>query len=540
MLPTQVNYPEFVPDQLLTSEHLNQLFGYLEEQGRLTRTNLIGIGIVCGLEVKTNAAGTALTITKGCGVTSEGYLVSVPETTYSSWKSFNAVQERIYDRFVDGSKNQRFDIYELKQAAVEVGTTALSSAFLADKVVLIFVEILEEGAKNCNPNSCDDKGVNVTLSFRPLLISKADAEGLGEGNTLPQTMLALPDLKMRRYDVSATNLKDTTAVFKAFGIILDKLFLIRVQEVFTKAYDTFLPLFPDLYPVNPFSGLAGKFKFLHNGTIDNDQLLNLQYYYDLFSDLLLAYSELQKKGSTLISTCCPDSNLFPRHLLLDLAIPNASKQKSDYRHYFIPSPIIKGHSSLLKELRFLFKRLVLLTEKFFTPTPAVGGSAIERKADIDQNIRITPSKLGDVPLSEKAIPFYYKVAEGPDRLVHYWNYYKTIKDRADQNLSYRANEYNGGDEHVLQPLLYDLEPHNFLRIEGHLGKPYTAALKNILRIKQQQRLPFEVIALSTDLAGIRRQSRDLGFRANASGLAERFREQDVPQCQFVQGNAVFL
>jgi hypothetical protein len=68
MLPTQVNYPEFVPDQLLTSEHLNQLFGYLEEQGRLTRTNLIGIGIVCGLEVKTNAAGTQITITKGCGV----------------------------------------------------------------------------------------------------------------------------------------------------------------------------------------------------------------------------------------------------------------------------------------------------------------------------------------------------------------------------------------------------------------------------------------------------------------------------------------
>src|SRR5690606_7765484 len=183
MLPTQVNYPEFVPDQLLTSEHLNQLFGYLEEQGRLTRTNLIGLGIVCGLEVKTNAAGTALTITKGCGVTSEGYLVSVPEPTYSSSKPFNAVQERIYDRFVDGGKNQLFNIDELKQAAVEEGTTALNSSFLADKVVLIFVEILEEGAKNCNPNSCDDKGINVTVTFKPLLVNKEDAKSLGEGNT---------------------------------------------------------------------------------------------------------------------------------------------------------------------------------------------------------------------------------------------------------------------------------------------------------------------------------------------------------------------
>ncbi len=532
MLPTQVNYPEFVPDQLLTSEHLNQLFGYLEEQGRLTRTNLIGIGIVCGLEVKTNAAGTELTIGKGCGVTSEGYLVSVPAITYSSSKPYNAVQERIYDRFVDGSKTQRFDIYELKQAAVEEGTTALNSTFLEDKVVLILVEILEEGAKNCNPNSCDDKGVNVTVTFRPLLISKSDAETLGEGNTLPAAMLALPGLKMRRYDVTGTNLKDTAAVFKAFGIILNQGFLKRVEEVFSQAYTTFFPLLPDLYNSNPFAGLAGKFKFLYDGTIDNEQLLNLQYYYDLFSDLLLAYAELQKNGSELISSCCPDSNLFPRHLLLDLAIADNTTPKSSYRHDFIPSPIIQGNSLLVKKLRSLFKRLVLLSGKFFTPPPVVGGSVSEKRGGIDTNIRITPSKLGEIPLSEKAIPFYYNVADGPDRLVDYWDYNKTNKDHADQNLSYRANEYNGGDEDVLQPLLYDLEPYNFLRIEGHLGKPYAGALRNILKIKQQHRLPFEVIALSTDVASLQKQVRELNRLSSASGLAERFEGQEMPQCQF--------
>src|SRR3546814_16806823 len=66
----------------------------------------------------------------------------------------------------------------------------------------------------------------------------------------------------------------------------------------------------------------------------------------------------------------------------------------------------------------------------------------------DLNIRITPSKLGDIPLSEKSIPFYYKVAEGTDRLFQYWDHNKTINERADQNLSYRADEYNGGDEHI--------------------------------------------------------------------------------------------
>ena len=31
MIPTNVTYPEFVPDQLLTSDNLNELFGYLDE-----------------------------------------------------------------------------------------------------------------------------------------------------------------------------------------------------------------------------------------------------------------------------------------------------------------------------------------------------------------------------------------------------------------------------------------------------------------------------------------------------------------------------
>ena len=46
MIPTNVTYPEFVPDQLLTSDNLNELFGYLDEQGRISRTNILGIGIV--------------------------------------------------------------------------------------------------------------------------------------------------------------------------------------------------------------------------------------------------------------------------------------------------------------------------------------------------------------------------------------------------------------------------------------------------------------------------------------------------------------
>ena len=48
---TEATYPVFEANQVLTNAHLNDLFEYLDEQTRLTRANLIGIGIVCGLEM---------------------------------------------------------------------------------------------------------------------------------------------------------------------------------------------------------------------------------------------------------------------------------------------------------------------------------------------------------------------------------------------------------------------------------------------------------------------------------------------------------
>ena len=161
MIPSAANsdYPVFVANQVLTSDNLNDLFGYLDEQGRMTRTNLIGMGIVCGLQVKTEPDGSSITITKGVGVTSSGYLVTVPEIEYTEYKSYDPVKCVYYDRFVNiGSKTALLDLWELKQDASEEGTTPLDNTFLSGKIVLIFVELLEENNKNCDPDSCDDKG----------------------------------------------------------------------------------------------------------------------------------------------------------------------------------------------------------------------------------------------------------------------------------------------------------------------------------------------------------------------------------------------
>ncbi|MBL7701136.1 MAG: PKD domain-containing protein [Ferruginibacter sp.] len=505
MIPTAANsdYPKFVADQVLTSDNLNDLFGYLDEQGRMTRTNLSGIGIVCGLEVNTAADGSSITITKGVGVTSSGYLVSVPEVTYTKRTTavFDAVKCEYYSKFVNiATKTQKFDLWELKQEAESEGTTALNNSFLTtgEKIVLIFVELLEENNKNCDPNSCDDKGINVTVTFRPLLVEKANVAGLlnGAGATA-NPWLSLPQISMKRFDVTATPMYECVNIFNAYKAILSGAFLTKTQTALTGAYNILQPLLADEFPANPFATLADDFEFLHDGSISSDQLVNMQYYYDLFSDILLAYKEFSDKGTDVIGMCCPD-DIFPRHLLLDLAIPEAGAQTSAYRHYFIPSPILSDEHKTISCLKILFNKLVLLTQKFLVPPPTINGA----NKNVDGNIRITPSLLWDVPLSAKSIPYYYNIANANDPFLKNWSPEKSTQGKTKRNLSYHAKKYNFTDDDIRHPLLYDLEPYNFLRIEGHIGKPYAHVVKNLLALRDKNRLPFEVVALNADISAV--------------------------------------
>ncbi|XZF12933.1 PKD domain-containing protein [Chitinophagaceae bacterium MMS25-I14] len=549
MLPEQTKFPEFVPDQLLTSDHLNKLFGYLDEQGRMTRTNLIGIGIACGLEVSTAADGTSITISGGCGVTSEGYLVSMPDMTYTRYKTFDAVKEIIYDEFVNKSiMKQRFPLDELMEAAVEDGTTPLSAAYLQDKIVLIFVELLEEGAKNCDPNSCDDKGVSVTVSFRPLLVSQKDVAALALGigtdanGSSTNTYDALPVLKMRRFDVPATDITSTADVFNIYRKLLDAAMLQKTEQVLGAAYATFAPLVADLYATNPFSGLAARFSFLHNAGISLQDLVMIQYYYDLFSDVMAAYEELRIKGAEAMGMCCPDSELFPRHLLLGPAIGSTQGTVVSYRHYFIPSPLLQCRCNLVTELRWLFKRLVLLIQEFI---PAAGnnndttGFLSSKRNILGAPIRITPSRFGNVTLSEKSIPFYYEVNGSPDKLYQYWNYNKTKHGKANRNLSYHAPEYNNTDDDIIHPLRYDLEAYNFLRIEGHIGRRYTQALTGITTLRDTNRLPFDVIALSADVDTLRAELLAILRSTSTTGIKELFQGDNIPKCHFQDLEALY-
>src|SRR5213592_851003 len=75
------NFPVFEADQVLSNRHLNDLFNYLDQQDRLTRSKLIGSGIVCGLEIVYTQEG--IHVTRGAAVTSQGFMLLHCENDYT-------------------------------------------------------------------------------------------------------------------------------------------------------------------------------------------------------------------------------------------------------------------------------------------------------------------------------------------------------------------------------------------------------------------------------------------------------------------------
>lgn len=551
MLPEfPISYPNFVADQLLTAKNLNDLFQYLDKQQRGTRTNLIGIGIVCGLELIIDTNKPSISITKGCGITSEGYLVRWDDAKFENYIPYDAAKELVYSPFY-GDGKQRFDIDELKSNASGEGIKKLSTAYLKDKVVLLFVELIDLEAKNCDPESCDDKGENITLTIRPLIVDKKAAAylngGLTGGSSFSTTWAGLPEIKMPRHHLPAADINDAGDVFAGFQKVLSSSFIKQLQAQLSQAYSRIFPLVQDIYPSNPFGSVTKDYAFINDGSLTSQQLLYMQYYYDLFSDIIYAYEELRISGMELLSLCCPDENAFPRHLLLGAASNTTANIKSDFRQYFIPSPAVCCHGTKVTKLRALLKRLVLLLAKFevqnarsfsssFVDLKNVAGI---RKSGNNVPIRITPSKYGDIPLSKKSIPFYYDAATGVDKLFEYWNFELSRAGAATQNLSYSSTAWADKSSVVVNALDYDLEPYNFLRIEGHVGHSYVEALASINKIRDTKRLPFDTVALSADIITLREQMATIANSKNNTGLISSIEGDMTTMCHFQDLEALY-
>jgi len=484
-------YPVFEKNQILTAEQLNELTNYLEKQERLTRRKLVGIGVLCGLEVKTTLTPEpTVMISKGCGITAEGYLITTDECTLTRYKPYTEPTK--YSPFWKEDDTQ-IPLSELLPEVVENEDETiqdLTEAHLKDKVVLLYLERKEVDLDTCTGEGCNELGIHVELCLKKLLIIKSDLESIIEnaydfpaGTNLDKKLNArfqLPEVNIGR----ANNLQNIGSEIEsedihAFYVSLVKPVLGNLENALGESYERFSDILER--ESNPFS--SDKLSDLFESFAVTERC-DIQYFYDFLIDLIFAYNEFKDAVFDLLTECCPDEKLFPRHLMLGDAVAQPGCGPSMYRQRFISAPIYNHQEALLQKVRMLFERMVLLVNYFEVPDFKTS------------EIRITPSREKGTPLGKQAIPYYYRITK-TNSINRFWDFELMRRCRSDLVYSYNAAQFKQAitPPFVLAPLSYNIEGHPFLRIEGHIGKNQKDVEAELSALINKNNLPIKAIGL---------------------------------------------
>jgi hypothetical protein len=504
-------YPIFEGSQVLTSTQLNQLAAYLDQQGRLTRSKLIGMGIVCGMQIQPYPQG--LQITKGLGITSEGFLIQAGTFNATHYRPYSLPEGVAYKPFKD--VDHEVSLFELltEVPTDSTGVKKLTNPanFLNDKYVLIFIEIFDKDLKSCLGNACDDRGQDRLLTLRRLVVNGSDLDKILTKSSNVKSpfpsVLDLPEFSVQKplFYPGKPESNEFGAFVKYYqkfiGLTLSKEFF----EALNLSYKLFEPILSKSYSfANP----------LETGTIqdkiaeimglaeaDPNDIQGIQYLWDFAKELVKAYSEFRNSAMELWYNCVTDSSLFPLHLMLGRARTSSETQGQflKYRHGFVQPPIFNLQKLLAETCIQRHRRMIMLLEKLET--------GIFKKGESEKfPIKITPSgeKLGK--LGDRAIPYYYEI-KSQSSVSNWFSLEDNWVDPGNLQMhsTYKAGVQsydNQPDEEATEakswletPLFYDIEAYPFLRIEGHLSKELDAAVNQIKKLIRQFNLPIHVDVL---------------------------------------------
>ncbi|MEM9337731.1 MAG: hypothetical protein AAGA66_03325 [Bacteroidota bacterium] len=420
------DHPVFEGSQVLTSDQLNSMFGYLDQRDRYTRSRMIGIGIVCGLHV--SVSGTDIIISKGMGITSDGYLIKVDEEIkLKHRRQYNLPSDTVYEGFGKYDDNNIFsqgvivdELLETEPADSDslVDTFAIDGGFLSGKYILLFMECFDIDPRSCFSKKCEDLGKTRTFTLRVLAVDQTNLDqvlgfcddagradygddslaNLGvvgnpfhEASSLPYIDLKKPQFdpknnESRIYsyftDQYKNVLKDTSVdgqniLALLFGTgLADNNSPGDERGVLHETYQVFEPLLKEAYNhQNPLSldseGILDTAKTDIYSLLEENEPIGIQYLYEYFQLLIKAYEEFVSEASQLVSQCMP-RKYFPLHIMLGKVTFDDLKEtdewnslgESRYRHQFIQPKVLNSQNLLMKKVISLHKRLVLMVEKF--------------------------------------------------------------------------------------------------------------------------------------------------------------------------------
>jgi len=478
-------YTVFEPDQVLTHNQLNDLAGFLDDQDRLTRVALLGIGIVGGLRV--SVRDEQVTVTKGVGVTTDGDLLRLPaDARFDRFKPYDKTAPAYAPFYVDQDvAKDMLPVFELVRAgepddrATALGQLqAQSGAKLGDMAALLLMESCVKDDDLCSGTDCDNLGKGASHTAKLLLIRKSDLAALRTvPPTLDQAARSLPDVVAER-PLLPGGLASTKALTDLYLATCGNIHNALVPAL-GALYPACESLLAELFATDPAREWVARLDAVRTELSRNPR--GVQYYYDFLKDLAETYEAFRDLLFGDATLCCPDPGAFPKHLLLG----GLDGGGSDLRTGFYPSPLTSRTADQQAHARFLAGKLDALIRTFKLP------------ATVDKP-RVTPSRFEDRSLEERAIPYYYEVTDALP-IYRAWSYVVTQRGRETTHFSFNSDLYRpsaGRRAFVsIQTGRFD-----FYRIEGCLGQDVRRMIVFLQDEIRNQNLPFQVraVALSQD------------------------------------------
>lgn len=524
MIQTQNRYPVFIPNQILTNAQLNQLHQYLDQQNRLSRTHLTGMGIVGGLQFRLEEeASCTLVLSCGYGLSSEGYLLELPQphdpAAYNlpglmpplvSEANLSLEEIRFarvrqytdplledsddgprpqYDRWqhAPGDPTPLSPVAENQVALLELLTEdqefvdqegnearPLLKEDLTDQVLVLYLENYPKDLKSCLTTDCTQNGLDHLLTLRALLVHRDCLQAIDPCAPL-ENRIDLPRLHhavLKTTEATFAELSHPDQLNGAYG---DMARFLREQllERIPQSFEACLGVLnlADLQASMAELGSALP-------TLGTPSAVN-QYHFDFYKDLATAYNEFTQLACTLIKACHLPND-FPRHLMIGSVDEEHLDPNHPYRHDFMAAPARNVLREDLKQAERMFRRMWQLIQ-------SVNFGLLEA-----ETIKLTPSMTEQHPLGKRALPYYYDFSEASP----WWQASACCELPL---LSYHQNELDVPSDRYLSLPVHPLSVHlldkDFLRVEGHLGQSRQAVMAALQRLRATHHLDVGLCVL---------------------------------------------
>lgn len=486
-------YRKFSKGQYVEHTQFNEFLDYFEDQDRLSRVMLEGVGIVCGLKPQLNYAKNRLSnieISQGIAITTDGDLLTL--TNKSTEKNTNsdsyvsalktlALGNKQYTHFkvYDNHKVKYPAFYNSVPTQIQLWELATSDEatsgfqplanldYLEGKYLMLYLENYEKEVKPCRGVDCDNHGVQQIQNLKVLVASIYQTLTGDVVSPHPLSLELNGYEKLKR--VILTPIKQTPSSLKQ-----------AYQNVL--AQSNYSAMFSKIDEISVIMGIPVVNRANFITAINNlaNQNKNFQYTYNVLKDLTDTYTEIVKLLQKSFTKFFPDIKSFPKHVMLGKLIPDTTFDET--RHQFYNSPVVDIDKTT-RRVRNLIERFNNQVLEFKDPSELAAKNGI----------KVTPSQLKG-PLERQAIPFYYRLTK---KILDFWNFDKTKNRASGTNLSY-DRVILSDDSHIQNPLGYNVDRKLFYLIEGQQGMNYKTAVNTIRQIKDDQQLGFDVMALSLE------------------------------------------